>query len=88
MCQRSAGGGAWGRLGTHRDHSGQLHTCKAVRNVRPAFVCLSKQQAYHPFPCILRDPIVMIDDAEQHQWVNDNLVRRCHMAGKCFHQQA
>ncbi len=66
----------------HRALRCRLHTREAVRHVCSPFACFAEQQADDAFPRVLGDSIVVIDDAEEHQWVNDHLVWRCHQAGK------
>ena len=80
----SRGGGGRGQSGSTLGGQYRLHTRKAVRHVRPAFACFAEQQADDAFPRVLGNSIVVIDDAEEHQWVNDHLVWRCHQAGKRF----
>ena len=81
--QRAGGGKA--NHAQHRAVRGRLHTCKAIRDVCPAFGCFAEQQADDAFPRVLRNSIVMINDAEQHKWVNDHLLWRCHKASKRLH---
>ena len=54
----------------------EKETSIAVADIDDALEGATEQDADNPFAGVAGDPVVVVDDAEEHEWVNNHLLNR------------